>query len=71
MKLYYVINGTRYLDNYLLRERLDLSKSTLQQLINHHQFNDHDIVRLQNRKLYSIESLKPFVKKLLAIYGNK
>ncbi|HTB52941.1 MAG TPA: hypothetical protein VK718_09230 [Ferruginibacter sp.] len=71
MELYYLINETKYLDNYLLRQRLDLSKSTLQHFINHYQFDDSDIIKLQNKKLYSINSLKLFVENLLEKYGGE
>ena len=65
MELYYVVNGKKYLDNYLIREKLNVSKSLLQHLINHYPFNDCDMVVIQNRKLYSIDSLKLFVENLL------
>ena len=69
MELYYLINETKYLDNYLIRKKLNLSKSALQQLINNYPFND--IVKIQNRNLYSVDSLKLFIENLLEENARK
>jgi len=65
MEIYYLINGKKYLDTHLLREKLDISKWELQVIMDTYQFPESEIVMIQNRKLYSVRVLEEFVKKLL------
>ena len=71
MDIYYIINGSKYLDTYLLREKLELNKSELQHLMTTYQFPQNEIITLQNRKLYSMNSLNDFIVKLLAITNER
>ena len=65
MEIYYLINGKKYLDTHLLRQKLDLTKWELQVVMNTYQFPESEIVNIQNRKLYSVRVLEDLVKKLL------
>jgi len=65
MEIYYEINGKKYLDNYLLRQKLDLNKSEMQVVLKTYDFPENEVIRLQNRKLYSMSILNELVEKLL------
>ena len=78
MEIYYEINGKKYLDSYLLRQKLDINKSEMQVILNTYNFPENEVVKLQNRKLYSITILNQFIEKLIenerqiiTITGNK
>lgn len=40
MDIFYLINGKKYLDNYQLRERLQLNKSEIQKLMDFYPFTN-------------------------------
>jgi len=65
MEIYYEVNGKKYLDNYLLRQKLDLNKSEMQAILNTYNFPENEVIRLQNRNLYSMSILNQLVEKLL------
>jgi hypothetical protein len=62
--IYYVIDNKNYTDGYLIRESLGISKSAFQFLIGHYGIEQSEIVYLQNRKLYSIESIQKLIKRI-------
>ncbi len=65
MDIYYLINGKKYLDNYLLREQLQLNRSEIQKLMIAHPFPKDEIIYIQNKKLYSLSAIHSFIKTLL------
>ena len=65
MEIYYEVNGKKYLDNYLLRQKLDLNKSEMQVILKTYNFPEKEVIKLQNRNLYSISILNQLVEKLL------
>jgi hypothetical protein len=68
---YYVIEDKKYLDAYLLRETFQLSKSSLQHLMTLHSFQDGEVISFQNKKLYSVEALRGFIKNVVDSYELK
>jgi len=65
MEIFYEINGKKYLDSYLLRQKLDINKSEMQVILNTYNFPENEVVKLQNRKLYSMNILNQFIETLL------
>ena len=63
--IYYLINGERFLDNYLLREQLQMKKGDLQHLMETYTFPESEVVIIQNKKLYSMNILTQFVENLI------
>lgn len=63
--IYYLINGERYLDNYLFREQLQIKKADLQHLMNTYTFPESEVLTIQNKKLYSVNILTQFVENLI------
>jgi hypothetical protein len=70
MKIYYTINDKLFMDNYLLRENLGLSKSELQQLMNTYHFPEDEIFTIQNKKLYSLDGMNNYLEMILEINGK-
>ena len=69
MKIYYEINGKRYFDNFLIRENLGLNKSEIQHLMKKYHFPEKEVIKLQNKKLYSLIGLNDYIETL--INGNE
>lgn len=65
MDIYYLINDKKYMDTYLLREKLELNKSQLQQVMKVYQFPQSEVVNIQNKKLYSLNGLNEFIEMIL------
>jgi len=65
MEIYYLINGKKYLDNYLLREQLQLNKSEIQKLLNANPLPNNEVITIQNKKLYSSSGLCSLIETLL------
>lgn len=65
MEICYLIDGKKYLDNYLLREQLQLNKSELQKLLDTYPLPKDEIVTIQNKKLFSLSGIKSLVETLL------
>ena len=65
MKMYYLIEDKKFLDNYMIRERLNISKSLFQHLTKKYKIEDIEIVRLQNKTLYSIGGIVGVLKKVV------
>lgn len=65
MEIYYLINGQKYLDNYLLRERLQLNKSEIQKLLDAYPLPKNEIVSIQNKKLFPLLSVRSLIETLL------
>lgn len=53
------------LDNYLIREKLDLNKSELQHLMKRHHFPESETINIQNKKLYSVNGLSQYIEMIL------
>lgn len=70
MEIYYLINNRKFLDNYLIRKTLDISKSDLQQLMKTFKFPENEIMILQNKKLYSKDILNDFIENLIENNGK-
>jgi hypothetical protein len=69
MTIYYLVNNKKYFDNYMLREKLQLSKSTLQCLMKDYSFRENQIIKVQNKKLYSVDGVTDFLKKITERHG--
>jgi len=65
MEICYLINGKKYLDNYLLREQLQLNKSEIQKLLDTYPLPKDEIINIQNKKLFSLSSIKSLIETLL------
>jgi hypothetical protein len=65
MEICYLINGEKYLDNYLLRERLQLNRSEIQKLLDAYPLPKDEIVNIQNKKLFPLSSIKSLIETLL------
>ena len=65
MEIYYLINGKKYLDNYLLREQLQLNKSEIQKLLDTYPLSKDEIVTIQNKRLFSLSGIKSLIETLL------
>lgn len=63
--MYYLIEEKKYLDNFMIRERLKISKSLFQQLTCKYKIEERDVIKIQNRKLYSLYSIVKFLKKVV------
>lgn len=64
-EMYYLVNEKKYYDNYMIRQRLQISKAVLQGLMKRYEFKTADIVFIQNKKLYSIDGFVEFANKLV------
>ena len=65
MEIYYLINGEKYMDTFLLRDKLELNKSELQHLMRNFNFPENEILKLQNKKLYSVKGLNEYIEMLI------
>jgi hypothetical protein len=65
MEIYYLINGKKYMDTFLLREKLELNKSELQHLMKRHHFPESETITIQNKKLYSVNGLSEYIENIL------
>ena len=65
MEIYYLINGEKYMDTYLLRNKLELNKSELQHLMRNFTFPENEVLKLQNKKLYSVKGLNEYIEMLI------
>ena len=65
MKMYYLIENKKFLDNYMIRERLNISKSLFQHLTKKYKIADNEILRVQNKTLYSINGIVGVLKKVV------
>jgi hypothetical protein len=64
MKMYYLVGNKRYLDNYMIREQLTISKSLFQH-ISRKYLKTNEVIKIQNKHLYSIESIVDVLKKVV------
>jgi hypothetical protein len=65
MDIFYLINGKKYLDNYQLRQRLQLNKSEIQKIMDCYPFPGNEVVKIQNKKLYSLNGLNEYLEMIL------
>ena len=65
MEIYYLINEKKYFDNFLIRENLGLNKSEIQHLMKRYNFPEKEVIKLQNKKLYSLTGLNEYIERLL------
>jgi hypothetical protein len=65
MDIYYEINGKRYMDNYIIRQRFKMNKWELQQLMNTYPFPDKEVMKIQNKNLYSLKGLQDYIETIL------
>jgi hypothetical protein len=65
MEICYLIDGKKYLDNYLLREQLQLNKSEIQKLLDTYPLPKDEIVTIQNKRLFSLSGIKSLIETLL------
>lgn len=63
--MYYLIENKKFLDNYMIRERLNISKSLFQHLTKKYKIADNEILRVQNKTLYSINGIVGVLKKVV------
>jgi hypothetical protein len=64
MEIYYTIDNKRFLDVYMIQDRLSISKSYFQRITRKYPIKKDEIIKIQNKKLYSIDSLIDIVKNL-------
>jgi len=64
MEIYYTIDNRRFLDVYMIQDRLSISKSYFQRITKKYPIKNDEIIKIQNKKLYSIDSLIDIVKNL-------
>ena len=67
----YVVNNIEYFDAYMIKEQLDLTKSEWQHLLNMYPFPESQIIRLQNKKLYSAQALTEYLEAVMAFEEKK
>ena len=65
MEIYYEINGKKYFDNFLIRQNLGLNKSEIQHLMRNYHFPEKEIIKLQNKKLYSLTGLNNYIETII------
>ncbi|MBB3056817.1 hypothetical protein [Mucilaginibacter gotjawali] len=65
MEIYYLIDGKKYLDGYLLREHLQLNRSEIQKLLDAYPLPKDEIVNVQNKKLFPLSTIKSLIESLL------
>jgi len=70
MKIYYTINGKLYLDNFLLRKNLGLTKNEIQKLMNTYHFPEDETFTIQNKKLYSLNGMNDYLENILKLNGK-
>jgi hypothetical protein len=70
-EMYYLVNEKKYYDNYMIRQRFQLSKSVLQGLMKRYEFQNDEVVKIQNKKLYSIDAFVEFANKLVNDVNEK
>jgi hypothetical protein len=71
MEIYYTIGNRRFLDVYMIQDRLSISKSYFQRITKRYPIKGEEIIQIQNKKLYSIDSLIDIVKNLKTEYELK
>jgi hypothetical protein len=71
MEIYYTIGNKRFLDVYMIKYRLSISKSYFQRITRKYPIKSDEIIQIQNKKLYSIDSLIDIVKNLKTEYEFK
>ena len=64
MRMYYMVENKKYLDNFMIRQQLTISKSLFQQLTRKYILSD-EVIKIQNKQLYSIESILNGLKKVV------
>lgn len=64
MRMYYMVGNKKYLDNFMIRQQLTISKSLFQQLTRKYIQTD-EVIKIQNKHLYSIESILDGLKKVV------
>jgi hypothetical protein len=64
MRMYYIVENKKYLDNFMIRQQLTISKSLFQQLTRKYIQSD-EVIKIQNKHLYSIESILNGLKKVV------
>ena len=70
-EMYYLVNEKKYYDNYMIRQRFQLSKLVLQGLMKRYEFKNDEVVKIQNKKLYSIDAFVEFANKLVNDINEK
>ena len=71
MEIYYTIGNRRFLDVYMIKDRLSISKSYFQRITRKYPIKSDEIIQIQNKKLYSIDSLIEIVQNLKTEYEFK
>ena len=65
MEVYYLVDGERYIDTHILRDKLDINRSELQYLMKNIKFPQSEIIKHQNRNLYSEKGLRNYIEMIL------
>lgn len=66
---YYLVNGNKYLDHYMIANRLNVSRHTVRGLLK--DYSASDVQNLQNKKLYPLTGLIKFAKRQIELYAEK
>lgn len=64
MRMYYMVGNKKYLDNFMIRQQLTISKSLFQQLTRKY-IKSNEVIKIQNKHLYSIDSIIDVLKKVV------
>ena len=65
MEIYYVINNKKYIDSFLLKEKLEINKSELQYIMKTYPFPEKEIFKHQNKILYSLKEMNAYIEMLV------
>ncbi len=69
MKAYYLIDDQKYLDSFMLRERLGVSKDEIRGLLK--SYNSAEVRSFQNKKLYPVIGLVEYAKQQIVKYEQE
>ena len=60
-------NNQRLYDSYMLRERLKMTKPTLQRELNRYNFTTDDYIVYQNKFLFKEDSIVKFIESIVLV----
>jgi hypothetical protein len=70
MEIHYLVNNKKYLDVYMIQKRLSITKSFFQNITKNHPNIENEALFIQNRKLYSIDSILKTIKNIKNEYEH-
>ena len=64
MDIHYLVNNKKYLDVFMIQQRLSITKSFFQNITKKYPVITNEVLVIQNRKLYSIDSILKTIKNI-------